>query len=106
MLTGGLNLQKIEGREMTVKKAKKKPDVIEFMQFDGIHYKDIEKWIGVELKQKVFSFGDCYSVKLSICIPTLDGGVWASPGDYIVKDAHGKFYPYEQDFFERNYEEI
>lgn len=94
-----------------VMKAKKKPVVIEFIQFNGNSNKtEIEKWIGKELKYEVFS-DSAYEAGegapyFSIFIPTLEGEMRADPNDYIIKGVNGEFYPCKPDIFEKTYEVV
>lgn len=37
-------------------------------------------------------------------IPTLEGVMRASPGDYIIKGLNGELYPCKPDIFEKSYE--
>jgi len=37
-------------------------------------------------------------------IPTLEGDMLASKGDYIIKGVNGEFYPCKPDIFEKTYE--
>jgi hypothetical protein len=39
-----------------------------------------------------------------IYIPTLEGVVVASPGDWIIRGVKGEFYPCKPDIFEATYE--
>lgn len=39
-------------------------------------------------------------------IPTLEGDLWASKGDWIVRGLKGEFYPVKPDIFAMKYEEI
>ena len=41
-----------------------------------------------------------------LLIPTLEGVLKASPGDWIIKGVAGEFYPCKPDIFERTYEEV
>ena len=92
-----------------VMKAKKKPVVIEFIQYNGNSNRmEIEKWIGKELKCEVFS-DSAYEAGMgapyfSIFIPTLEGEMRADPYDYIIKGVRGEFYPCKPDVFEKTYE--
>lgn len=94
-----------------VKKAKKKPVVIEFIQFNGNTNRDeICKWIGKDLKTEVFS-DSAYEAGMgapyfSIFIPTLEGEMRADPYDYIIKGVNGEFYPCKPDIFEKTYDVI
>lgn len=86
---------------MEVKKARKKPVEIEFMQFSDINsVEDISSWVEGKIKHKVsnkFNIGYMY-------IETLEGTMTASLGDYIVKGVDGEFYPVKPDIFEQTYE--
>ena len=44
------------------------------------------------------------TVGASIGIQTLEGVVWASPGDYIIRGVAGEFYPCKPDIFAATYE--
>ena len=37
-------------------------------------------------------------------IETLEGTMWAQPGDWIIKGVQGEFYPCKPDIFEATYE--
>jgi len=41
-----------------------------------------------------------------ICIPTLEGEMTASLGDWIIKGVKGEFYPCKPDIFEATYEPV
>lgn len=76
-------------------KFKKKPVVIEAMQFTGENGLDIATFCkGIPLD----TFGD------SIIIPTLEGNHRADPGDWIIKGVKGEFYPCKPDIFAATYE--
>ena len=45
-------------------------------------------------------------VDLSLLIPTLEGEMRASPGDWIIKGVKGEFYPCKPDIFAATYEEV
>ncbi|WP_368864081.1 hypothetical protein [Staphylococcus haemolyticus] len=86
---------------MEVKKARKKPVEIEFIQFSDINSaKDISHWGGGKIKHKVshkFNIGYMY-------IETLEGTMTASLDDYIVKGVDGEFYPVKSEIFKKTYE--
>lgn len=42
----------------------------------------------------------------SIIIPTLEGEMTASPGDWIIRGVKGEFYPCKPDIFEETYERV
>lgn len=83
---------------MTPKKYRKKPVVIEAIQFDGTNHDDIVEFCG-----GVLSF--TRSQELPI-ITTLEGDMTAQPGDFIIKGVQGEFYPCKPDIFAATYEEV
>lgn len=80
-------------------KYRKKPVII-----DAIKYYDstietlsaLEDFLGDTLK---------FNQNLSLLIPTLEGVMEASEGDYIIKGVEGEFYPCKPSIFEKTYEE-
>lgn len=79
-----------------MKKYRKKPIVVEAVQWNGKNSEDI-----------MLFMGHCKLGKDShILIPTLEGRSRASKGDYIIKGINGEFYPCKPDIFEKTYEEI
>lgn len=100
-----------------IKKYKKKPVTIEAYQvpeniFTGYTIKDAEamleieteltEWIGDRIKMFKWVSGPQSGIK----IPTLEGEMLASPGDYIIKGVAGEFYPCKPDIFKQTYEEV
>jgi hypothetical protein len=77
---------------------RKKPVVIEAVQFDGTYkcfIEDIEP----------FCEGNTGPFVLDkFTIHTLEGNHTASPGDWIIKGIKGEFYPCKPDIFEATYE--
>ena len=53
---------------------------------------------------KSFMMGD--ESKNHILIPTLEGDMRASPGDWIIQGVQGEFYPCKPDIFEETYEAV
>lgn len=80
-----------------IKKYKKKPVVIEALQWTG-NVSEMESFcptaelIGIP--------------KPALCIPTLEGEHTATEGDYIIKGVKGEFYPCKPDIFHMTYEEV
>jgi len=77
-------------------KYRKKPVVIEAIQFNGRNSADIHEFCGDKVREPV---GKDY-----LEIETLEGVHIASPGDYIIKGIKGEFYPCKPDIFEMTYE--
>ncbi|MBO0392522.1 hypothetical protein [Staphylococcus epidermidis] len=82
---------------MSVKKARKKPVEIEFIQFtDKDSVLEILLWARSKVKYK--------NTKGYLLINTLEGEMIADVGDYIVKGVNGEFYPVKPEIFEKTYE--
>ena len=84
-------------------KFRKKPVVIEAVQFVLGNEKEIIKFIGKDN----FSFGMGLDNTVSqISIPTLEGRMAANLYDWIIKGVKGEFYPCKPDIFEATYEKV
>ena len=79
-----------------IKKYRKKPVVIEAVQWVGNNLSDIETFIGRTVDNK----------ETTLVIHTLEGDMEASIGDYIIKGVNGEFYPCKLDIFYKTYEEV
>lgn len=84
-----------------IKKFRKKPVVIEAIQYDGTKesFEKIGKWMGnpkdyVALRDR------------TLIIPTLESPHEASIGDWIIKGVKNEFYPCKPDIFDETYEEV
>lgn len=81
-------------------KFRKKPVVVEAMQFTD------------ENKDRVFNWITCTRVpgdkdgKPVIVIQTLEGDMTAELCDWIIKGVQGEFYPCKPDIFEATYEPV
>jgi len=76
-------------------KYRKKPVVIEAVQWNGSNYDEIGDFMG---HSSTMEFNG------SFVIPTLEGDMYASEGDWIIKGVKGEFYPCKPDIFEMTYE--
>ena len=81
-----------------IKKYVKKPIEIEAVQWTGDNTEEIEEFTNWRACQNIY--------KISMIIATPKGEMRVLPGDYIIKDANGEFYPCKPDIFEKTYEEI
>ena len=77
-------------------KYRKKPVVIDAVQFDGSEEgaQVVDAFVGHHLEAR--SGG--------LIIPTLEGEHIASPGDWIIKGVKGEFYPCKPDIFAATYD--
>ena len=92
---------------MPVSKYKKKPIVIEAVQWNGKNLDEVKSFVEDSLE---YWYNDTAwevgkgPVTIGIKIKTLEGDHIASIGDYIIKGANGEFYPCKPDIFEKTYE--
>ncbi|AEJ93282.1 hypothetical protein BJD73_gp88 [Mycobacterium phage Brocalys] len=90
---------------MDPQKFRKKPLVIEAMRFTGSmnSAEQIAAWCGgrADFDPKP---SDPTDANVSIAIPTLEGTMRASCGDYVIRGVQGEFYPCKPDIFEATYE--
>ncbi len=80
-----------------IKQYRKKPVVIEAVQWTGDNTDEIKNFIGNNF---------CYATINNIIIKTLEGEIEASKDDYIIKGVHGEFYPCKPDIFMITYDEV
>lgn len=73
-------------------KYRKKPVVIEAIQFDGTNHDDIVEFCGGFTRDAIIS--------------TLEGDMTAQPGDWIIKGVQGEYYPCKPDIFAATYEAV
>ena len=99
-----------------IKKYRKKPVVIEALEWTGNNVEDVLRWIG----EHTNNFADLPDDGLivggagvghipalgKLQIPTLEGTLTASAGDFIIRGVKGEFYACKPDIFEMTYEEV
>jgi len=78
---------------------RKKPVVIEAIQWNGINYEAVGKFLRLQEHDIRNLAGSSI-----IIIHTLEGDMTASIGDWIIKGVRGEFYPCKHDVFEATYE--
>lgn len=87
------------------RKFRKKPVVIEAVQWKGDNEHDVIDWfdaIGVQYSMTVKDNG----VKDQLSIVTLEGDMLARPGWWIIRGVAGEFYPCEPGIFNQTYDEV
>ncbi len=82
-------------------KFRKKPVVIDAMQFTEETKDQVYCWVE---GNKYASHDD--DGNPTLIIPTLEGEMTATLGDWIIKGVAGEFYPFKPDIFEQTYEEV
>ena len=86
-------------------KFRKKPVVIEAIQFNGHNRYELISWAHEGLPREansiiVHDVGGCLSIR------TLEGSMTACEKDWIIKGIKGEFYPCRPDIFEATYERV
>ena len=79
-----------------MKKYRKKPIVVEAVEWTGKNQDEIMKFIGDSMYWK----GD------GLHIFTLEGDHFANIGDFIIKGVANEFYPCKPNIFWKTYEEV
>ena len=84
-------------------KFRKKPVVIDAIQFvGGIHsVNEIQNWAFESGVKIIWHFNHN-----RLSIPTLEGIMSASAGDWIIRGIRGEYYPCKPDIFEETYEMV
>jgi hypothetical protein len=73
---------------------RKKPVVIEARQFTKVNGHELADWCG----------GLYDDIACALIIPTLEGNLTGTLGDWIIKGVAGEFYPCKPDIFAATYE--
>ena len=85
-----------------IKRYQKKPVIVEAVEIREPNLPgDVAKWCGGSV-QGVGAVGE----KVWIDVPTLEGVMKASYGDFIIKGVQGEFYPCKPDIFHATYSEV
>ena len=97
------------------RKFRKRPEVIEAIQYDGNNLADIAafvdgkgelRWDSVTRRLVIESAPRWDSSIQRFVIETLNGPHTAHPFDWIIKGKHGEFTPMRPDVFEETYIEV
>ena len=79
-----------------IKKYRKKPVIIDAIQWTGKNLSEIDNFMGKTVENK----------GTTLIIHTLEGDMEASIGDYIIKGVNREFYPCKPNIFAKTYEEV
>ena len=88
-------------------KYRKKPVVVEAVQWNGLNLEEIKEFVGDSL---IYNISDAAwkvgkdAPTVHIKIKTLEGTMIAKAGDYIIRGVNGEIYPCAADIFEKTYE--
>ena len=91
---------------------RKKPVVIDAIQLTRANAVKVYEWVhdctAIKTDMDLYRWDDYLSIieRKGMKIPTLEGEMIASMGDYIIKGIQGEFYPCNPDIFEATYEVV
>ena len=89
-------------------KYRKKPVVIEAIQWTGLNLEEIKSFVGESLQYDIIDSawraGAGVPPHVDMVIKTLEGNHVCTKGDFIIKGVHGEFYPCKPDIFAKTYE--
>ena len=80
------------------KRYSKRPVVIEAVQWTGDNIDELCKLEDFRLNYTL--------IDGQLGVYSLEGIMWASVGDYIIRGIRGEFYPCKPDIFKETYEEV
>lgn len=84
-------------------KYRKKPVEVEVIQFNGVrNFDEIKEFCGKSLMAETHQGREI----IALHIITLEGTLYAYPGDYIIRGVKGEIYPCKPDIFEQTYEKV
>lgn len=80
---------------------RKKPVIIQAVQYDGsgLSLDKIRAMAGAEVVIDV-------TISNTLLIPTLEGAMEATKGDFIIKGIKGEVYPCKPDIFDQSYDQV
>lgn len=90
-------------------KYKKKPVIIDALQWTGLNLTEIIDFVGKDLIVETYDAGyqaGATPLAVGLKIRTLEGDMNISVGDYIIKGVQGEFYPCKPDIFKETYEPV
>ena len=91
-------------------KFRKKPVIVDAIQFDGHNGAEVMLFVGKRLEYSTVphhverEYDDIPANAYIIIIPTLEGNMTATKMDWIIKGVNGEFYPCKPDIFDKTYE--
>jgi len=83
----------------------KKPVAVEAMRYDGTNAAAVVAWAAMYPARYGASSLNMRRSATEIVVYTLEGVMYASPGDWMVKGVRGEFYPVKDAVFKASYEE-
>lgn len=92
-------------------KYRKKPIVIEALQWNGSAHRPMFEFLGGNPSDYISAGGKNFRIDHSkgeggLVIKTLEGECFATIGDWIIKGVKGELYPCKPDIFEATYDKV
>ena len=85
-------------------KYRKKPVVIEAVQYTGKNKREVLKFAMPDLSEDALNAAEI--MNLPVVIGTLEGDMTVSVGDFVICGVKGEFYPCKPDIFEATYDAV
>ncbi len=85
-------------------KFRKKPVVIEAVQWTGNNHDEINEFVG--LVNNPVAAKHAYTTNGDLIIKTLEGNMLALKSDWIIKGVNGEFYPCKNEIFLKTYDKV
>lgn len=88
-------------------KYRRAPKIVDAMRVyaDELVMSEVARWCGGVMESEAKA-SDHTDVAYWVKVPTMTGLVRARPGDYIVKDADGRFFVWDRRAFDAEYERV
>ena len=86
-------------------KYRKKPIVVEAIQWTGTNHEQIKDFCGSVVVESGETYGERGAVYY-FAISTLEGKMYVSVGDFIIKGIAGEFYACKPEVFKASYDEV
>lgn len=86
---------------MTAQQYRKKPVVIEAVQYRGDNAEDIVAWVESG-EARGFTHAATHEGQLHVV--TLEGTMTVALGDYVIRGVQGEHYPCKPDIFDQTYD--
>jgi hypothetical protein len=85
---------------------RKRPVEIQAIQWTGYNIEAVAAFMGVQYTGRFSMRRDSATGEFGrrLLVPTLEGEVLASPGDWIIRGVQGEYYPCKPDIFAATYE--
>lgn len=87
-------------------KYRKKPVVIEAIQWTGFNLEEIQNFVEKGLSYDFYDVAWRDTPYVCMKIKTLEGDMEVSTYDYIIKGVNGEFYPCKPNIFMKTYEAV